>query len=91
MRLLCRNRVIDFDRWWSVFTTHPSEHEAAGLRLEAVWLNSDDPVEVFFIFEVTDRVSAEAFMATPEANEAGEKAGVIEGEVWFLEDLESPE
>lgn len=34
---------------------------------------------------VADRAAAEAFMATPEAQQAGLVAGVIDGEYHFIE------
>ena len=40
---------------------------------------------VFFLLNVTDMERANAFMARPESAETGEKAGVIDGEVYFLE------
>jgi len=45
----------------------------------------DDPNEAFFILNVKDKASTEAFMASAESVETGEKAGVIDGEVYYLE------
>ena len=50
-----------------------------------LWRNAEDPNEIFFLFDVEDRDRAVAFMSTPEAAAAGERAGATEGEYWFVE------
>ena len=46
---------------------------------------SVDADEVFFLLEVEDRAGAEAFMASPESAAVGVEAGVLDGEVHFLD------
>lgn len=84
MQLMCRNRVRDFATWQTVFESHADAHRAAGLHLQGVWVNADDPGEVFFIFDVDDRSDALAFMETPDAAAGAEQAGVIDGDYWFV-------
>jgi hypothetical protein len=85
MYLLCRNRVRDFATWKAVFDEHAeSAHADAGLRLVNLWHAVDDRNNVFFLFEIDSIERAEAFMATPEAAEAGQRSGVIDGEYHFL-------
>ena len=69
MQLICRNRVADFDRWWTVFKSHAHAHKKAGLSLRNLWRNADDANEVFFLFNVDDRTEAQGFMDTPQAAE----------------------
>jgi hypothetical protein len=83
MLLVCRNRVADYQRWRAVFESHAEAYGAAGLLLKDHWVNANDPNEVFFLFEVDDREKAEAFMATPQAAEGAEEAGVLAGDYWF--------
>jgi hypothetical protein len=83
--MLCRNRVEDFEKWKAVFDSHLSAQHDAGIRLEKMWRELDDPDNVFFLFEVTDIDKARAFIGAPEAAEAGEMSGVIDGEIYFLE------
>ena len=85
LRLLCRNRVEDPQRWRRVFDEELGRTEQSGLRLLAVWQEVDDPQEVHFLFAVRDRAAAETFLADPAGAEAGIRAGVIDGEVRFLE------
>ena len=83
--LLCRNRVSDFSKWKAVFTSHAQAHRDAGLQLRALWRAVGDPDNVFFLFEVTDRGLARAFISNPAAAEAAAASGVLEGEYHFLE------
>lgn len=87
MILLVRNRVKDVDHWKRVFDTEAAAGMAAGLSVKHVWRSADKADEVFFILGVEDRAKTEAYMATPEAAAVGEKAGAIDGEVWFLEEF----
>jgi hypothetical protein len=84
MQLICRNRVTDFNVWRRVFVSHAEAHVAAGLHLRDLWVNADDPDEVFFVFDVDDRDDAQAFMDTPLAAQGAKLAGVIDRDYWFV-------
>jgi hypothetical protein len=83
--LLCRNRVSDFSRWKTVFASHAQAHRDAGLHLKGLWRSIEEPDNVFFLFEVSDAVSARAFISSPAAAEVGRASGVLDGEYYFLE------
>jgi hypothetical protein len=89
MKLLVRNRVEDLDRWRRAFRSQDEAARAAGLSVLHVWRSVDEADQVFFLLEVEDRARAEAFMAAPEAQAAGREAGVVEGEVHFLDVLDA--
>jgi hypothetical protein len=84
VRMLCRNKIADFDRWKAVFDSHKHAHRQAGLFLEILWRGLDDPNEVFFIFSLADLGRTRSFISAPDAAETAKQAGVIEGQVWFL-------
>lgn len=84
--MLCRNRVVDFERWKAVFDSHKAAHESAGLRLVNLWRSVEEPDNVFFMFEVESIPAARAFVSDPAAAEAGEVSGVVDGEYHFIED-----
>ena len=86
--MLCRNRVSDFERWKSVFTSHKNAHREAGLHLSRIWRCVEDPDNVFFVFEVSSLEKARAFINSANAAEAGAESGVVEGEYHFVEDAE---
>jgi len=83
--LLCRNRVSDFSRWKSIFASHAQAHRNAGLQLSSLWRAAEDPNNVFFLFEVTDAGLARSFISNPDAANAAQASGVLEGEYHFLE------
>lgn len=85
MVLLVRNRVRDVERWKRVFDAQGAAGTAAGLTVLHVWRSLDAADEVFFLLDVEDRARAEAFMASPESAAVGVEAGVIDGEVHFLD------
>jgi len=87
-QLLCRNRVADYDQWWSVFQSHAEAHRASGLFLVSLWRDSNDPSNVFFLFDVEDLERAKAFLGHVGAAEAGKEAGVLEGEFHFVSPAE---
>ena len=65
--MLCRNVVEDYDRWRTVFDGDAAAHREAGLVLAQMWREHDDPNTVYFVFEVSDRGRAEAFINAPDA------------------------
>ena len=85
MVLLVRNRVKDVHRWKDVLDGDAARGAAAGLKVLHVWRSVDAPDEVFFLLDVEDRDRAEAFMALPESAALGVEAGVLDGDVHFLE------
>ncbi len=86
MKMLSRNRVSDFETWRVIFASHAEDHRAAGLHLEGLWRGADDPNEVFFLFRVDDRAQADEFLRAPASARAGEAAGVLDGDYWYLEE-----
>lgn len=85
IRMICRNKVEDFDKWKAVFDSHSAEHGQTGLALEHIWRGIEDPNEVVFILTVADIDKARAFVSAPDAEETGRRAGVREGNYWFVE------
>ena len=84
--LLCRNRVGDYARWMAVFASHEHAHQEAGLQLIKIWRSTDEPNNIFFLFDVASEELARRFIEHPEAAGAAEASGVIDGEYYFIED-----
>jgi hypothetical protein len=84
--MLCRNRVADYSRWKAVFDSHAEAHRRAGLELVKIWRAVDEPDNVFFLFEVASVHKALEFINDPVSAEAGDAAGVIDGEFHFIEE-----
>ena len=73
------------------FDAQAAAGTAAGVTVEHVWRSVDAPDVVFFLLQVEDRARAEAYMASPEASAAGADAGVLDGEVHFVEAFGVPD
>ena len=85
--MLCRNRVRDFAVWKRVFDAHAEAHHAAGLHLLQLWREIGDENNVIFLFSVDDIERARAFVTDPASAEAGREAGVVDGDIRFLDDV----
>lgn len=83
--MLCRNRVVDYEKWKTVFDSNPHTLGDNGLLLMNLWRDLEEPNNVFFLFEVKDMDKARAFITDPAAAETGKKSGVLDGECHFLE------
>ncbi len=84
--MLVRNKVRDFDVWKKVFDEGTGTASEAGLGLVHLWRSIEDPNEVFFLLSVSDMDRARAFTADPAAAATGERSGVLEGELKYVED-----
>ncbi len=73
------------DRWKNIFDAQAAAGAAAGLTVKHVWRSVDAADEVFFLLDIEDRARAEADMAAPEASAVGVDAGVLDGDIHFLE------
>ncbi len=83
--LLVRHKVADFAKWKRIFDSHAEAQRAAGLRLEQLLRNMDDPNEVVFWFKVDDLAKARSFVSTAAAAEAAGESGVADRpDLYFL-------
>ena len=89
IHMLCRNKVRNYEKWRTIFDSHASDPHKAGLSLVHLWRSLDDAHTVFFLFEVHDLERAKAFISAPEGAKVGKQAGVLEGEILFLEEAGS--
>jgi hypothetical protein len=87
--MLCRNRVRDFAAWKAVFFSHAEAHHRAGLHLLYLWRSTDDPNNIFFLYKVSDRERALAFVNDPAGAEAGKTSAVVDGEIRLLDQIPS--
>lgn len=87
MQLLVRNRVKDFEIWRRYFDADREVAAAYGIQTRDLWRSTDDPNDVFFVLNVEDRARADAFMARPESARIGELAGVLDGEIHYLQSV----
>lgn len=86
-QMLVRNRVADYETWRKVFDEELGAVRAAGMDVVNVWRSTEDLNEVFFLFSISDMSKAVAFTKEPSSAAAGVRAGVLEGEIHYVEDV----
>jgi hypothetical protein len=86
--MFCRNRIKNYETWKAIFDSHAEAHRAAGLHLKHLWREVDDSNQIYFLFEISNLEAAKAFVNAPEAAAAGHVAGVLDGEIYYLESNE---
>jgi hypothetical protein len=84
LELLCWNRVKNYETWLRVFKANLEEHREKGRRIVSIWRDLEDPSRVFFVFELETVDEAKNFLADPSCAKAGQEAGVLEGEAFFV-------
>jgi len=85
--LLVRHKVDDFPSWKEIFDSHAAAQREAGLRVEKILRNTDNPSEVVLLFSAVSLQKAREFVSQPEAPEAKQQSGVIdEPDIYFLTD-----
>ena len=83
--LLVRHKVDDFDAWKAVFDSHVQSQKDAGLGVERVLRNLDDPSEVVLLFEVFDLQKAREFVTSTDVPAAQADSGVLDQpDMYFL-------
>jgi hypothetical protein len=84
--MLVRHKVADFDTWKNVFGSHAEAQREAGMVLEKLMRNTEDPNELFLLLTVSDTEKAHAFVNAPAAHQGAEDAGVLdEPDCWYLD------
>jgi hypothetical protein len=83
--VLGRHKVDDVQAWKRTIENDRKAHLAMGLHFEEVWVNVDDPKEIFFTFEVDDVEKARVGLRKAGAlDEEKQKRGEIP-QLFFLE------
>jgi len=83
--LLVRHKVKNFEAWKQVFESHVQAQKDAGLGVERVLRNLDDPSEVVLLFEVLDLEKARGFVTSSGVPEAQADSGVVDQpDLYFL-------
>ncbi|WP_164520831.1 hypothetical protein [Vibrio aphrogenes] len=81
---------MDYQAWHDYFSVNSISYEEAGLMLQSLWQEAaaeTSEVNVFCMFKVFDYKKAVAFLDVPELAQQREKAGVIEREHYFINEL----
>jgi len=86
--MLVRNKVADYEKWKQIFDSQAEANRAEGLTPAHFWRDAEDRNTVWFVLKVADIERAKQYINAPDAAEIGRAAGVIDGEVHFIENDE---
>jgi hypothetical protein len=85
--VILNHRVKDFDFWKKHYDADLPRRDAAGLRQLKLGLKSDDPSNVFIIWEASNPDGIQKMVKDPDLKRVMQDAGVIsEPEVTILKD-----
>ena len=83
--VLGRHKVEDVEAWKKTIERDRKGHLAMGLHFEEVWVNVDNPKEIFFTFEVDDLDKARAGLRKAGALDEDKRQRGEIPELFFLE------
>jgi len=86
--MLVRNKVQDYTTWRKIFDQNADSFPHSALTLEWIRQDADDPQQVWFSLLVEDRAKAEEYLADPIHAKIGQQAGVIDGEIFYIQDTD---
>ena len=75
----------DVDAWKKVVESHKEGHLEAGLHFQQVWINADEPNEIFFMFQVDDLEKAKSFLKSAGALDKEKQERGDIPKLWCLE------
>lgn len=76
------SRLLQVER---VFDSHAAAQQQAGLRVQKILQNVDDPNEVVLLFEVADLQKEPGFVSSPAVSGARQQSGVVDTpDIYFL-------
>lgn len=86
--LLVQHKVVDFDKWYSVFKSHAEAQRKAGLKDLQLLRDAEDPNIIVCFFKIDDMEKAKAFTESRHSHEAQKESGVIgEPEILLLDEI----
>jgi hypothetical protein len=86
--VLVRHKIEDYERWKRVFDENIPPRQEFGFKEGQILRNTDNPHELFVLFEIEDEQKVRAFFELRRFGEEVRKAGVTDQpDVYFLETL----
>jgi hypothetical protein len=83
--VLVRHKVEDFAKWKPLYDGHATMRKKTALKDLYVFQDTNDPHNVFILFEAKDLAKAKEFTESADLRETMQKAGVIDRpDIWFL-------
>jgi len=86
--LIVKQKVEDFETWYTIFKSHEEAQKEAGLSNAQIFKDHVDLQTVVCMFQVNDVEKAKAFTQAPDVDQAQEESGMIgKPEILFLKEI----
>ena len=87
--VVIKHKVEDYSRWKPVFDEHGMTREKAGCKGVQLFRSSDEPNNIFILFEWDRKENAMRFIESEDLKKRMQQAGVIgKPETYILEKIE---
>jgi hypothetical protein len=89
-RVIVQHHVVDYDRWFPVFTEHQAIRQGHGATGHSVNRAVSDPNTIVIVNDFATLEGAQAFMEDPSLHAAMEQGGVDGApQVWIVEEADA--
>ena len=89
-KVIVQHHVVDFDRWYPVFTEHEAVRRAHGATGHSISREVADPNTVVIVNDFATLEGARAFTQDPSLPAAMERGGVDGApKVWIVDEAEA--
>ena len=89
-KVIVQHHVVDYDRWYPVFTEHEGVRRRHGATAHSINREATDPNSVVIVNEFATLEGAKAFAQDPSLPEVMQRAGVDGApQIWMVNEAES--
>jgi hypothetical protein len=89
-KVIVQHHVVDYDRWFPVFTEHQAVRQSHGATGHSVNRAVEDPNTIVIVNDFATAEGARAFMQDPSLPAAMERGGVDGApQVWLVEEADA--
>jgi hypothetical protein len=82
--IIANHKVADFNKWKPFFDSDDKRLKESGLTLVKLGRKSDDPNDVYFVWETKDPSGFTKMLKDPGLADIMKKAGVISDLKWVI-------
>lgn len=89
-KVIVQHHVVDYDRWFPVFTEHQAVRQSHGATGHSVNRSAADPNTIVIVTDFATLEGARAFSQDPSLPAAMERSGVDGApQVWIVEEADA--
>jgi quinol monooxygenase YgiN len=89
-KVIVQHHVVDYDKWYGVFTEHEATRRQHGATGHAIYRVVSDPNTIVVVNDFATADGIKAFMEDPSLPAAMERGGVDgPAQIWVVEEADS--